>query len=67
MLEINHLYRIIGHCEQQLAGLQSAQPQQTWAVTLISSRTCIVAAIVFLLILVLCLVQGRRSELESTY
>jgi hypothetical protein len=67
MQEINHLYRIIGHCEQQLAELQNARPQQTWVLTLISNHAYIVAAMVFLLMLVLYLVQRRRSQLEATY
>lgn len=62
MLEINRLYRIIGHCNQQLEELQNPAPPllkfQQWAL----AHKPVVAAIIGALMVALVFLRGRKSR-----
>jgi len=67
MLEINHLYRILGRSEQQLAELQKDEPQQALLTLLVSNRIYVAGAALFLLAFGLYLLQRRRTQVEASY
>jgi hypothetical protein len=62
MLEINRLYRIIGHCEQQLGELQNPEPLLAKIHRLIAAHKPMVIGIMAVLIVTLLLVRKRQSQ-----
>lgn len=72
MLEINRLYRIIGHCEQQLAQLQNPEPapettSESTAETIVTrfpmlKSTAVRVTLVVLALLGIVYLFRRRSE-----
>ncbi|HMD53952.1 MAG TPA: hypothetical protein VKJ65_05330, partial [Phycisphaerae bacterium] len=66
MLEINQLYRVIGHCEQQLDELQNPELPLTKIHRLIATHKPMVIGIIAGLIAVLLFVRKRQSlKLEN--
>jgi len=62
MLEINQLYRVIGHCEQQLTELQNPEPPLTKIQRLIVTHKPIVITFMAVLLVALLFVRKRQSQ-----
>jgi hypothetical protein len=62
MLEINRLYRIIGHCEQQLDELQNPEPPLAKIHRLIAEHKPVVVGSMAALVVMLLLVRKRQSR-----
>jgi len=66
MLEINQLYRVIGHCEQQLDELQNPEPPLSKIHRFVATHKAMVIGIIAGLIVILLFVRKRQSrELEN--
>jgi hypothetical protein len=64
MLEINRLYRIIGHCEQQLDELQNPEPPLAKVHRLVAAHKPVVVG--FLAVLVVTLLWLRKRQSQSS-
>ena len=66
MEEINQLYRIIGHCNDQLYALENPDPPLTQVSQWIAAHKPVVAAAVGVLLLILVVIRKRRApEFEN--
>jgi hypothetical protein len=66
MLEINQLYRIIGHCEQQLDELQNPEPPLTRIHRLIVTHRPVVEGFFVVLIVTLLFVNRQRRRARES-
>jgi hypothetical protein len=62
MLEINRLYRIIGHCEQQLDELQNPEPPLAKIHRLVAAHKPVVVGFFAVLVVALLLMRKRQSQ-----
>jgi hypothetical protein len=62
MLEINRLYRIIGHCEQQLDELQNPEPFLAKIQRLIATHKPVLGVVAALLLVLFYLIRRRQPE-----
>ena len=62
MLEINRLYRVIGHCEQQLDELQNPEPFLAKIQRLITTHKPVLGVVAALLLVLFYLIRRRQPE-----
>lgn len=66
MVQINQLYRVIGHCNEQLDELENPLPPLTQAHQWITAHKPVVAAAVGVLLVILVFIRKRRAlEFEN--
>jgi hypothetical protein len=66
MLQVNDLYRVIGHCNQQLEELQNPEPSLTKIQRILKAhKSAVIAVIGVLLVLFIFMRKKRTQEFEN--